>query len=99
MGVGQYRICCLRTDGPRGYWPEAPGRMSAIFTAGVLARSKKSGNPKTHVFVHDFDQKVDKITSEEFLCKQNLVNSKDMLGHCVIERMNPNCYKFYHNDI
>lgn len=89
----------ILVDGPRGYWPEAPGRMSAIFTAGVLARSKKSGNPKTHVFVHDFNQKVDRITSEEFLCKENLVKSKHMLGHFVIGRMDSNSYHFCRNHI
>lgn len=89
----------ILVDGPRGYWPEAPGRMSAIFTAGVLARSKKSGNPKTHVFVHDFNQESDRITSEEFLCKENLVYAKDMLGHFVLGRMDPNTYNFCRNHI
>ncbi|KAI3473527.1 hypothetical protein Pfo_030922 [Paulownia fortunei] len=84
----------ILVDGPRGYWPEAPGRMAAIFTAGVLARSKKGGNPKTHVFVHDFNMKVDRITSDEFLCRENLVKSKDMMGHFVLERMDSNTSQF-----
>ncbi|CDP02521.1 unnamed protein product [Coffea canephora] len=84
----------ILVDGPRGYWPEAPGRMSAIFTAGVLARSKKGGNTKTHIFVHDFNQKVDRTTSYEYLCKENLVKSKDMLGHFVLERADANVFQF-----
>ncbi|EPS63094.1 hypothetical protein M569_11690, partial [Genlisea aurea] len=84
----------ILVDGPRGYWPEAPGRMAAIFTAGVLARSKKGGNPKTHVFVHDFNMKQDRMTSDEFLCRENLVKSKDTMGHFVLERMDSNASEF-----
>ncbi|XAR74018.1 hypothetical protein NMG60_11008170 [Bertholletia excelsa] len=87
----------ILVDGPRGYWPEAPGRMAAIFTAGVLARSKKGGNPRTHVFVHDFNRKVDRVTSNEFLCKENLVKSKGKLGHFVLERMDENSFQFCRN--
>ncbi|KAG9159346.1 hypothetical protein Leryth_017977 [Lithospermum erythrorhizon] len=87
----------ILVDGPRGYWPEAPGRTAAIFTASVLARSKKGGNPKTHVFVHDFNMKVDRVTSDEFLCKENLVKSKDMLGHFVLERMEASSTQFCRN--
>nr|GLL26444.1 protein IRX15-LIKE-like [Ipomoea trifida] len=84
----------ILVDGPRGYWPEAPGRMSAIFTAGVLARSKKGGNPKTHVLVHDYNQKSDRIASEEFLCRENLVETKGMVGHFVVEVMDANNFHF-----
>ncbi|KAH7852714.1 hypothetical protein Vadar_028270 [Vaccinium darrowii] len=91
----------ILVDGPRGYWPEAPGRMSSIFTAGVLARSKKGGGgggSKTHVFVHDYNREVERVSSEEFLCKENLVmKSKDMLGYFVVEKMEENSVQFCRN--
>lgn len=84
-------------DGPRGYWPDAPGRMSSIFTAGVLARSKKGGSGKTHIFVHDYSFEVERVFSEEFLCRENLVDSKDLLGHFVVERMDEKSFQFCRN--
>lgn len=84
----------ILVDGPRGYWPEAPGRMAAIFTAAVLARSKRVVDRKTHILVHDFNMKVDRVTSDEFLCKENLVKATDTMGHFVVERMDVNAAQF-----
>ncbi|KAF7809853.1 protein IRX15-LIKE [Senna tora] len=86
----------ILVDGPRGDWPDAPGRMSAIFTAGVLARSKKGGNPKTHVFVHDFSGKVEKVCGNEFLCRENLVEENGNLGHYVLERMDASSVQYWY---
>ncbi|XP_050204644.1 protein IRX15-LIKE [Mercurialis annua] len=85
-------------DGPRGDGAEGPGRMAPIFTAGVLARSKKGGNGvKTHIFVHDYYRKVEKVYGDEFLCRENLVEANDMLAHFVVEKMDEKCFQFCHN--
>ncbi|KAF7851825.1 hypothetical protein BT93_L2599 [Corymbia citriodora subsp. variegata] len=73
-------------DGPSGYHEAAPGRMPAIFTAAVLARSKKGGAAETHIFVHDFDREMETVYSDEFLCRDNLGEAVGKLGHFVVER-------------
>ncbi|KAF4364667.1 hypothetical protein F8388_007763 [Cannabis sativa] len=85
-------------DGPRGDWADAPGRIQPIFTAGVLARSKKGGNAKTHVFVHDFRKGLERVCGDEFLCRENLVESSDLLGHYVVEKMEETSYQFCRNN-
>lgn len=84
-------------DGPRGYFSEAPGRMAAIFTAGVLARSKKVGSASTHVFVHEIDREAERVCSEKFLCAENLTEKKDLLAHFVVGRMEANGFNFCSN--
>lgn len=87
----------ILVDGPRGDWPDAPGRISPIFTAGVLARSKKGGNAKTHVFVHDFRMGLERVFGDEFLCRENLVESTELLGHYVVEKMEENSFHYCRN--
>lgn len=70
----------IMIDAPRGYFPEAPGRMAAIFSAAVMARGRK-GPGVTHVFLHDVDRKVEKVFAEEFLCRKYLVKHVGRLWH------------------
>ncbi|KAK3022309.1 hypothetical protein RJ639_046167 [Escallonia herrerae] len=63
----------------------------------MLARSKKGGNHKTHVFVHDFNREVEEVSNNELLCKENLVKSKDLLGHFVLGIMDANSVQFCRN--
>ncbi|KAJ6830264.1 uncharacterized protein M6B38_354795 [Iris pallida] len=72
----------ILVDGPSGYAPTAPGRMSAIFTAAVMART--TGKGRTDVLVHDYEREVEKVCSEEFLCGENLVSVNGQLAHYII---------------
>ncbi|KAL0334885.1 UNVERIFIED_CONTAM: protein IRREGULAR XYLEM 15 [Sesamum radiatum] len=81
-------------DGPRGYSSTTPGRMAAIFTAGVLARSKRGGAAETHVFVHEIEREVERVCSDEFLCGENLEETKESLAHFVIGKMEGNRNRF-----
>ncbi|CAN0897985.1 Protein IRREGULAR XYLEM 15 [Linum grandiflorum] len=79
--VNEERWDVVVVDGPSGDSPEAPGRMSAIYTAGLIARRASSSgkNVTTHVVVHDVHRTIEKWFSWEFLCEENLVSSKGRL--------------------
>lgn len=77
----------IMIDAPRGYFPEAPGRMAAIYSAAVMARNRK-GKGDTHVFLHDVDRRVEKIYAEEFLCRKYLVKAQGRLWHFQIPPAN-----------
>ncbi|KAL1089988.1 hypothetical protein V6Z11_D07G058100 [Gossypium hirsutum] len=54
--VYQLKWDVVVVDGPIGDAPEAPGRMSTIYTASILARSGKT----TDVVVHDVHRMIEK---------------------------------------
>ncbi|KAL1289762.1 hypothetical protein HN51_058151 [Arachis hypogaea] len=74
-------------DAPRGYFPDAPGRMAAVYSVAVMARGRK-GSGVTHVFLHDVDRRVEKVYAEEFLCRKYLVRGVGRLWHFQIPPSN-----------
>lgn len=75
----------IMVDAPTGYHEEAPGRMTAIYTAGMMARNRRGGGGEgTHVFVHDVNREVEDRFSREFLCQGYLRKQEGRLRHFVI---------------
>ncbi|XP_050270801.1 probable methyltransferase At1g27930 [Quercus robur] len=70
----------IMIDAPRGYFPDAPGRMAAIYTAAVMARARTRMGV-THVFLHDVNRRVEKGYAREFLCMKYKVNGVGRLWH------------------
>jgi glucuronoxylan 4-O-methyltransferase len=74
----------VMVDAPTGWTPQAPGRMSAIYTAGMAARSRRPGAGSTDVFVHDVDRHVEDTFSKAFLCEAYLAEQVGRIRHFVI---------------
>ncbi|KAJ3671576.1 hypothetical protein LUZ60_007655 [Juncus effusus] len=72
----------IMVDAPTGWIPEAPGRMGAIYTAGMVARGRREG--ETDVFVHDVDRPVEDRFSKEFLCEGYLKEQEGRIRHFTI---------------
>ncbi|XP_066317891.1 protein IRX15-LIKE-like [Miscanthus floridulus] len=73
----------ILVDGPRGFTEGSPGRMSAIYSAAVMARTKGT---ETEVMVHDYEREVERACGREFLCDENRVTatSTPSLGHFLL---------------
>lgn len=72
----------IMVDAPTGYHEAAPGRMTAIYTAGLMARNRESG--ETDVFVHDVDRVVEDKFSKAFLCEGYLKEQEGRIRHFVV---------------
>ncbi|KAF5448102.1 hypothetical protein F2P56_028667 [Juglans regia] len=72
----------IMVDAPTGYYEEAPGRMTAIYTAGMMARNREDG--ETEVFVHDVNREVEDKFSKAFLCYGYLKKQVGRLRHFCI---------------
>ncbi|KAK9678535.1 hypothetical protein RND81_11G217900 [Saponaria officinalis] len=69
----------IMVDAPTGYHDDVPGRMKAIYTAGLLGRWREKGD--VDVFVHDVDRDVEDVFSKEFLCEGYMVEEAGKLRH------------------
>ncbi|GFQ00608.1 glucuronoxylan 4-o-methyltransferase 3 [Phtheirospermum japonicum] len=69
----------IMVDAPTGYFDGAPGRMSAIYTAGLMARNRENG--ETDVFVHDVDRVVEDRFSKALLCEGYLREQEGRIRH------------------
>ncbi|KAJ8768075.1 hypothetical protein K2173_021015 [Erythroxylum novogranatense] len=73
----------IMVDAPTGYYEEAPGRMTAIYTAGMMARNRKEEG-ETDVFVHDVNRDVENKFSKAFLCEGYMKKQEGRLRHFTI---------------
>jgi glucuronoxylan 4-O-methyltransferase len=72
----------IMVDAPTGWRPDTPGRMGAIYTAGMVARQRKEG--ETEVFVHDVNRAVEDKFSRKFLCQGYLKEQENRIRHFTI---------------
>ncbi|KAL8059978.1 hypothetical protein ABFX02_03G123000 [Erythranthe guttata] len=69
----------IMVDAPTAFTKNLPGRMTAIYTAGLLAKNRRDG--ETDVFVHDIDRDVEDKFSRNFLCEGYTTEQVGRLRH------------------
>ncbi|KAL6641739.1 hypothetical protein ACP70R_019920 [Stipagrostis hirtigluma subsp. patula] len=75
----------IMVDAPTGWTPQSPGRMAAIYTAGMAARARRPGaGATTDVFVHDVNRPVEDAFSKAFLCESYLAEQVGRIRHFAI---------------
>ncbi|KAI5655916.1 hypothetical protein M9H77_24709 [Catharanthus roseus] len=72
----------IMVDAPTGWHENAPGRMTAIYTAGLMARNRENG--ETDVFVHDVDRQIEDKFSKAFLCEGYLMEQQGRIRHFTV---------------
>nr|GMD63813.1 glucuronoxylan 4-O-methyltransferase 3-like [Ipomoea batatas]GMD66556.1 glucuronoxylan 4-O-methyltransferase 3-like [Ipomoea batatas] len=73
----------IMVDAPKSWSKELPGRMTVIYTVGLMAKNRSPG-AKTDIFVHDADRWVDNKFSRAFLCEGYMKGQVGMLRHFTI---------------
>lgn len=81
-GVYDIEWDLIMVDAPTGYHNEAPGRMTAIYTAELMARNREEG--ETDVFVHDVDRIVEDKFSKAFFCEGYMREQEGRMRHFTI---------------
>ncbi|KAK9995063.1 hypothetical protein SO802_024766 [Lithocarpus litseifolius] len=72
----------IMVDAPIGYHDNAPRRMSALYTVGLMARNREEG--ETDVFVHDVDRVEEDKFSKAFLCEGYFIEQEGRVRHFTI---------------
>ncbi|CAI9101525.1 OLC1v1038866C1 [Oldenlandia corymbosa var. corymbosa] len=78
--VYQTKWDLIMVDAPTGYYDDAPGRMAAIYTAGMMARNREDGGI-TDVFVHDVNREIEDQFSRAFLCDAYMKKQEGRIRH------------------
>ncbi|CAL4911186.1 unnamed protein product [Urochloa decumbens] len=80
---GEVEWDVILVDAPTGYDPTRPGRMGAIYAAGMAARARRPG-ATTDALVHNVDRPVEDMFSRAFLCEAYAVEEVGKLRRFVV---------------
>ncbi|VVB05138.1 unnamed protein product [Arabis nemorensis] len=72
--------------------------MSSIFTAAVLASDSRQPGIRRLMCLFMTITETLRLYGDEFLCRENLVESNDLLAHYVLDKMDKNSTTMFCSD-